>query len=148
MSEISIRRATCEDIPEWLRMRHTLWSTSPLEDLRWGLEEVLADPRQAVFLAVRADGNPCGFLETRTRDYGEGCETSPVGYIEGWYVDEDVRNQGIGRRLVQAAEDWARSLGLTEMCSDTWLDNESSIQAHLKLGYEETDRLVHFAKKL
>jgi aminoglycoside 6'-N-acetyltransferase I len=49
---------------------------------------------------------------------------------------------------VKAAEDWARSQGLTEMASDTWLDNEVSIRAHLRMGYEETERLVHFAKKL
>jgi len=148
MSEISIRRATCEDIPEWLRMRQALWPTSPVEDLRWGMDEAFSDPRQAIFFAVRTDGSPCGFLEANTRDYGEGCETSPVGYIEGWYVDEDVRQRGVGRTLVNAAEDWARSLGMTEMGSDTWLENETSIRAHLKMGYEEMERLVHFVKKL
>jgi aminoglycoside 6'-N-acetyltransferase I len=148
MPEISIRRATCEDIPEWLRMRHALWSTSPVEDLRWGLEEILADPEQAVFFALLEDGSPCGFLEASAREYAEGCETSPVGYIEGWFVEEDVRQQGVGRLLVWTAEEWARSLGMTEMASDTWLDNESSIQAHLRLGYQEMERLIHFAKKL
>ena len=63
-------------------------------------------------------------------------------------MDEDLREQGIGKLLVKAAEDWARSQGLTEMASDTWLDNEVSIQAHLKMGYEEVERLAHFAKKL
>jgi len=148
MADVSIRRATHEDIPEWLRMRQVLWDTSPLEDLRWGLEDVLNDPRQAVFFAVRADGSPCGFLEAGTRNYGEGCETSPVGYIEGWYVEADVRQRGVGRLLVWTAEDWARSLGLTEMGSDTWLENETSIAAHLKMGYQEMERLVHFVKKL
>jgi aminoglycoside 6'-N-acetyltransferase I len=148
MSEISIRRATHDDIPEWLRMRQALWDTSPVEDLRWGMDEVLSDSRQSVFFAVRADGSPCGFVEAATRDYGEGCETSPVGYIEGWYVADDVRQNGVGRRLVQAAEDWARSLGMTEMASDTWLENETSILAHLKMGYQEMERLVHFVKKL
>ena len=45
------------------------------------------------------------------RSYGEGCETSPVGYIEGWYVDPDLRQKGLGGLLFQAAEDWARSEG-------------------------------------
>jgi hypothetical protein len=34
------------------------------------------------------------------------------------------------------------------MGSDTWLANEGSIQAHLKLGYHEEERLVHFVKHL
>jgi L-amino acid N-acyltransferase YncA len=56
--------------------------------------------------------------------------------------------QGLGKALVQAAEEWARSQGLTEMASDTWLENDASIRAHLKMGYEEAERLVHFIKKL
>ena len=49
---------------------------------------------------------------------------------------------------VKAAEDWARSQGLKEMGSDTWLENERSIRAHLALGYSEVERLIHFAKTL
>jgi aminoglycoside 6'-N-acetyltransferase I len=71
-----------------------------------------------------------------------------VGYIEGWYVAPDLRGMGIGRRLVQAAEDWARSNGCREMASDCTLDNDLSLRAHLALGYEETERLVHFRKVL
>jgi len=37
---------------------------------------------------------------------------------------------------------------LREMASDTWLENEVSIAAHLKMGYEELERLIHFAKTL
>jgi aminoglycoside 6'-N-acetyltransferase I len=49
---------------------------------------------------------------------------------------------------VQAVEAWAREQGYTEIASDTWLDNETSIRAHLALGYEESERLVHFRKSL
>jgi len=34
------------------------------------------------------------------------------------------------------------------MASDTWLENEVSIAAHLKMGYYEAERLVHFVKRL
>ena len=61
---------------------------------------------------------------------------------------EHLRGQRLGRELVHKAEGWAREKGCTEMASDTWLDNEVSIAAHLKLGYEESDRLVHFMKRL
>jgi aminoglycoside 6'-N-acetyltransferase I len=63
-------------------------------------------------------------------------------------VDEQIRGQKIGRELVHNAEQWAREKGCFEMASDTWLDNEASISAHLKLGYEEVERLVHFVKRL
>ena len=60
----------------------------------------------------------------------------------------EVRGKGIAGALTQAAEGWARERGCTEMASDTWLDNEASIRAHLKLGYLEVERLVHFVKPL
>ena len=148
MKNITIRRATHADKPEWLRMRLNLWPDGTPEGFSKEMGELLADPLTPVFVAIRPGGMLGGFLEAGTRKYAEDCESSPVGYIEGWYVDEDLRGQGIGKALVKAAEDWARSQGLTEMASDTWLDNEVSIQAHLKLGYKETERLVHFMKKL
>jgi aminoglycoside 6'-N-acetyltransferase I len=63
-------------------------------------------------------------------------------------VDEPVRGQKLGKELVQVAEQWAREKGCSEMASDTWLENETSIAAHLKLGYQEAERLVHFVKRL
>ena len=149
MNTLSIRRVQSADKPEWLRMRVALWGhDNSVETLKQELETILGDESTPVFVAVRADGGLGGFVEAGTRKYAEGCETSPVGFIEGWYVDADLRKQGIGAALIRAAEDWARGLGLTEMGSDTWLDNETSIQAHLKLGYQEKERLVHFGKTL
>ena len=145
---MNIRLAQSEDKPEWLRMRLALWPDHTEEEFLVEMDAMLANPKTPVFVAVREDGRLCGFLEAGTRIYAEGCKTSPVGYIEGWYVDKDLRGQGIGKALLQVAEEWARSQGLTEMASDTWLDNDGSISAHVKMGYKETVKLVHFAKKL
>jgi aminoglycoside 6'-N-acetyltransferase I len=112
------------------------------------MDLMLADPLTPVFVLERSAGGLGGFLEAGTRKYAEGCLTAPVGYIEGWFVDEDLRGQGFGHQLVRAAEDWARSQDLKEMGSDTWLDNEVSIRAHLAMGYQEVERLIHFAKTL
>jgi aminoglycoside 6'-N-acetyltransferase I len=148
MMSFTIRRATYEDKSDWLRMRQGLWPEAPIEYLNFDLDDRLADPDYAIFVAARADGALVAFIEAGLRDYGEGCETSPVGYIEAWYVDEHIRGQNLGRELVHMAERWAREKGMIEMASDTWLDNETGIAAHLKLGYEEADRLVHFVKRL
>ncbi len=145
---LNIRRATAEDKPEWLRMRLLLWPEVESADLLLEMERILEDPLMPVFVLERTEGGLGGFLEASTRKYAEGCTTAPVGYIEGWFVDEDLRGQGFGHQLVRAAEDWARSQGLKEMGSDTWLENEVSIRAHLAMGYEEVERLIHFAKTL
>ena len=144
----AIRRATAADKPEWLRMRQGLWPEAPVEYLDYDLDDILANPDQAVFIASQADGKPVAFIETGLRSHVEGCETSPVGYIEAWYVDPHVRGQKLGREMMRAAEQWAREKGMSEMASDTWLENEISIAAHLKLGYSEAERLVHFVKRL
>lgn len=148
MTDISIRRARPEDKPEWARMRLLLWPDHTEAEMLTEMDEILSNQDQPVFVAERSDGGLGGFLEGGTRKYADGCDTSPVGYIEGWYVDEDLRKQGVGGKLVEAMEDWARARGLTEMGSDTWLDNETSITAHQHLGYVDVERLVHFAKKL
>jgi aminoglycoside 6'-N-acetyltransferase I len=144
----AIRRATDEDKWEWLRMRQGLWPEAPVEYLTFDLDERLVDPDYAVFVASNTDGQLVAFVEVGLRDHGEGCETSPVGYIEAWFVGEYVRGQKLGRELIHAAEEWARGKGCAEMASDTWLENEASIAAHLKLGYWEVERLVHFVKRL
>jgi len=143
-----IRRAAAADKPEWVRMRQMLWPDAPVDILEYDLDEILTDPRQEVFIASRADGKLVAFIEASLREYAEGCETSPVGYIEAWYVDETIRGQKLGREMMSAAEEWARKKGCTEMGSDTWLDNEVSIGAHVKMGYREVERLAHFLKKL
>ena len=129
-------------------MRQRLWPEAPVEYLSVDLDDKLASPDYIVFVAFSEDEVSIAFIEVGLRNYAEGCETSPVGYIEAWYVDEHLRGQKLGRELILAAEHWAREKGCTEMASDTWLENEASITAHLRLGYYEVERLVHFAKKL
>src|SRR4026209_668954 len=135
----TIRRATPEDKPEWVRMRQGLWPEAPLEYLDFDLDDLLADSDAGIFVASDSTGKLIAFIEASLRDHGESCEISPVGYIEAWYVDPHVRGQKLGRDLIYTAEQWAREKGCSEMASDTWLENEASIAAHLKLGYWEAE---------
>ena len=102
-----------------------------------------------IFVAESGDGMLIGFVEVGLRSHADGCDPSqPVGYIEGWFVAEDHRHRGIGRKLLAKAEDWARSHRCVEMGSDAIIDNEPSQRAHEALGYEVVDRCVHYRKKL
>jgi aminoglycoside 6'-N-acetyltransferase I len=149
-----IRLIAPEDRDEWLRMLTALRPTDT--DLRQHAESFFAGHGmiKAVFVKDR-DGEPGkesrrlgGFLELSEREYAPGCETTPVAFIEGWYVDGDLRHQGVGRALVAAAERWAKRKGHTEMGSDLVLGNDISLNAHLALGFKEVERLVALAKKL
>lgn len=139
-----VRRVEPADEPEWLRMRQLLWPDCPPDTHR----AEMATLGGAVFVAVRECGGLCGFVEASLRSFAEGCDSGPVGYIEGWYVDPDSRRQRVGGRLLQAAEEWARASGCCEAASDAELDNVLSQQAHAALGYQEVGRSVHFRKPL
>jgi GNAT superfamily N-acetyltransferase len=152
-----IRLVRQDDQPEWLRMRALLWPDGPAEEHAQeitGFFRALASGQSepflavATFVAVRPACGLCGFLEASIRPYVEDCTTWPVGYVEGWFVDADVRRQGIGRRLIAAAEQWATAQGCREMASDALIDNWVSLAAHKALGFEESSRAIHFRKWL
>lgn len=102
----------------------------------------------AVFVADRGNGSLAGFVEIGSRNYAEGCITTPIAYLEGWYVDPDVRRTGIGSQLLQAAEFWAVDHGYLELASDTQLDNAISLKVHRTLGFDEVERQICFRKQL
>jgi aminoglycoside 6'-N-acetyltransferase I len=102
-----------------------------------------------IFVAEASDGTLAGFLEAGLRSYADGCDAShPVGYVEGWYVSEKWRKQGIGAGHLRSAEDWARSQKCKEMASDTRIDNLASQRAHEALGFEIAERTVLYRKRL
>ena len=145
---MDIRSVQPTDRDEWLRMRLNLWDGSVEENAR-EIDTFFSRLHDGVtFVVERPDGGLCGFIEISLRSYAEGCQTSPVPYVEGWYVDEDMRRNQVGSRLIQKAEEWARHRGFKEIASDTQLDNEVSIQAHQSLGYEAVERMVCFRKEL
>jgi aminoglycoside 6'-N-acetyltransferase I len=154
VSQICIRRAQLSDREHLVRMRAALWPDSSAEEHDLEVIAIL-EGRAAltmpliILIAETGDRRVVGFLEVDLRSHADGCNPAhPVGYIEGWYVAENYRDQGVGKRLVAAAEDWARSHGCVEIASDTWIDNEVSQRAHEALGYEVVDRCVHYRKTL
>ena len=145
---MKVRAYAESDWAEWLRMSVALFPEYTQEDLANGMREFRTRSDGEVFVIDRGNGLLAGFVEAGSRPYAEGCDTSPVGYVEAWYVDGDVRRQGYGRALLFAAEDWARQQGYREMASDALLDNETSHRAHRAAGYAEVERIVTFRKVL
>lgn len=142
---VKVRIVYGSDHTDWLRMRACLWPALQSEHAV-EIDRILLEKTEntVVFVAERVDGNLGGFLEAGIRAYAEGCSSSPVGYIEGLWVDPDLRRSGVGTRLVSAAEQWARGIGLTEMASDSDLLNTVSHAAHEAFGYTEVERIVCF----
>jgi aminoglycoside 6'-N-acetyltransferase I len=136
------------DLDEWLRLRRTLWDQLTEAEHRDEMIDIFEHTDSQLVLVAEKEGRLVGFLEASIRPFVEDCHTDHVGYLEGWFVEPGFRRYGIGRDLVRGAERWARKKGCTEMASDAEIGNDLSLQAHLKLGYAETSRLVHLRKEL
>jgi aminoglycoside 6'-N-acetyltransferase I len=123
-----------------------LWPDEVLDDV-WNY---LDRPQSAAaFVAIGKPGEVLGFAEATIRhDYVNGCETSPVGFLEGWYVEPRVRGQGVGRALIRAVECWVLQQGCHELGSDALLDNDAGHAAHRACGFRETERVVYFCKRM
>lgn len=109
----------------------------------------LAEKDDAVCFIKYADDKPIAFAQCQLRyDYVEGTESSPVGYLEGIFVSEGYRKNGVAAELPTECEKWAREKGCSEIAGDCELDNETSLKYHLAAGFEETNRLICFRKAL
>jgi aminoglycoside 6'-N-acetyltransferase I len=154
VSDICIRLAQLSDRDQLVRMREALWPETPAPEHARELTNILEGKPVVtmpliILVAEASDRILAGFLEIDLRSHADGCNPSrPVGYVEGWYVAENHRHRGIGRKLLSVAEDWARGQGCVEIASDTWIDNEVSQRVHEALGYEVVDRCVHYRKTL
>ncbi len=143
-----IEPATAAMKDEWLAMRLLLWPDEAA-NLAGDMDRMLADPDSANFIARDTDGAAIGFIEATVRhDYVNGCETSPVAFVEGLFVAEAARRRGVGRALVACVAEWAKGRGLTELASDALLENTRSHAMHTAIGFEETERVVYFRKTI
>ena len=149
---VEVRAAKPEDAGAWLQLRHALWPEGSEAEHREEIDRFFARGVQrdssAVLLAEDDDGRILGFAELSLRPYAEGCRSSPVAYLEGWFVLPEARGQGLGRALVAASETWGRSQGCTEFGSDTSPDNEISAAAHRAMGFTEVGLVRGFRKEL
>ena len=147
---VRIEKCTPQDLQIWVAFRHSLWPDAEEQELRRDAECLMKRPSQAaVFLAWIRPHFAVGFAEARLRtDYVNGCDTSPVAFLEGIYVQQDWRKLGIARLLCQAVEDWATNLGCTELASDVLIENTGSQHMHTALSFEETERVVFYRKRL
>jgi len=143
-----IREVEKQDLPILAELACQLWSHHTANEMLSEYGMGIANPNAAFFLAY-AEETPIGFAQCQLRyDYVEGTDSSPVGYLEGIYVADGYRKQGVARELLSACESWAKAKGCTEFASDCELDNTQSLRFHLSVGFEEANRIICFTKKL
>ena len=125
-----------------------LWPEQTEHELAEMALEYIQSEQSAVF-AEEANDSLVGVALCSIRtDYVEGCDTSPVGYLEGVFVTDGFRHQGIAKKLVSECEQWAREKGCSEFASDCELTNTASQSFHESIGFHEENRIVCYKKIL
>jgi aminoglycoside 6'-N-acetyltransferase I len=143
-----IEKCSARDLPQWVALRFALWPDEDQVIMAAEAGAILARPDRLVLVAREGEA-VIGFAEASIRrDYVNGCETSPVGFVEGIYVTPEYRHRGIARALIGTIEQWTCGYGLTELASDARLGNADSHAMHEALGFSETERVVYFRKAL
>ncbi len=147
--ETRVDRCDAGSVDQWVHLRCLLWPEGSPEEHRTDAARILSLPEKFVTYVATCGDRVVGFSEGSLRfDYVNGCESSPVVFLEGIYVSETHRRTGVGRRLATAVEAWGRARGCREFASDALLENATSHAMHHALGFTETERVVCFRKML
>jgi len=152
MTEVVIREYNPSMRGAWLAMRAALFDDEPIDLLEEEVRQIekIGLLKNQPFRCVLAemDDRLVGFAEATIRSSAEDCMTSPVVYLEGWFVESFARRLGVGQALVEAVARWGRGHGCCEMASDAELDNELSAIAHRAIGFEDAGVIRCFRRSI
>ena len=126
------------DLPPWL-------TKTSLDDFNQAAMEKAMDdmPDDAALLIAEDETQaPAGFIYLTTEaDYFTG---EKLGYISDLAVAPQAEGQGVGRLLMDAAEDWAREKGYQRLTLDVFAGNERARRVYEKNGF--TEEVVKYVK--
>lgn len=143
-----ITQATATDIAILAEMASHIWHNSTTDALQAAFAEIIGTDDAVCYIQYCGEV-PVGFAQcSLRRDYVEGTSSSPVGYLEGIYVQKEYRNRGYAGALLAACETWAQNKGCTEFASDCELDNTDSYRFHQAMGFTEVNRVICFTKPI
>ena len=142
MSEI--RGATLGDVPALVRLNEQLGYPTNEPDLRERLAPILESAGDEVLVAV--DGaEPIAWIHVAVE---RGLEDSHVAGLRGLVVDEAHRSGGVGKDLLEAAEQWAREHGCRTMTVRSRITRERAHRFYEREGYRRVKTSHVFGKAL
>jgi len=143
--QVKIRTATPADAPAVVSLmaqlaKHTRGHIDAGVDNRFC--DMLELPPYAILVAEDGRGQVIGLLTASKR--WTLWHSGPCTLIEELVVDESARRQGVGRGLIQAALDWARAQGCSEVEVSTDEDNTAAQAFYRQLGFESEALLLEY----
>jgi putative acetyltransferase len=95
----------------------------------FGLDEAEVSGARGAFLVAHLDGAPVGCGAVRLID-------AETGELKRMYVSPGVRGKGVGRRLVAALEDEARTLGARRLVLETGTRQTAALALYRATGFD------------
>ena len=95
----------------------------------------------STLIAEAADGRRLGYVHVRPGK--DGVTDEPCGYVSLLALTEEAEGTGVARKLMSAAEAWARSRGYRLLSLDVFADNRRAVDFYERIGFKtETLRMV------
>lgn len=144
-SAVTIRAPESRDYPRMAELASQLGYKSSSEEIarRFGAMRESAD--SVVFVAETAHGEVAGWIGV----FVYRClEAEARAELSGIVVDEKKRSLGIGGRLLERAEEWARGKGCAAIGARSNAIRDRAHQFYIRLGYEHYKTQKSFHKKL
>ena len=143
-----VRKAEKADEKVLAKLAAPLWGRRPARDRQEMFRRLLAE-EDTVFVLCLEEETPVGFAQCRLRrDPVPGAKSLPAGCLETLFVREESRRKSHGRGLLATCEDWARESGCLVLSVNCRIDGIEGLCFCMAERFQETDRLVCFAKKL
>ena len=112
-------------------------------DERRYLKALRRYPHAAVLVAEREDGTLVGRLSIGRDPHPASTHVADVGLM----VAADMRRQGVGTAMLEAAVDWARGAGVRKIELHVFPWNEAAIRLYEAFGFErEGFRKGHYRR--
>ena len=105
---------------------------------------VALDSSHARLFVAEVDGEVVGFVEPQVY---EAVYFLPLVNILGLAVRESHRGTGIGKALMEAAENWAKEIGATGVRLNSGADRTNAHAFYRNIGYEAKKQQIRFLKK-
>ena len=104
----------------------------------WGdLEAIISDKSRPVIVAVDGKGSILGYCFLFTLRHAPNAVLKDFSslFIDDLCVDERFRNQGIGKKLFEAAKAHAKQIKAYNMYLNVWEANEGAIEFYKSMGF-------------
>ncbi len=138
-----VRTATLRDVPAIRGLLGQLGYDVGEEALAERVSRLMGNDGHLLLVATGDRDKPVGLLHAFRRD---AIEKPPQVTVQSLVVDASARRLGLARALMEAAEDWAATMGVAELGLSTRIDRAQAHAFYESIGYARVSTAHQYAK--